>query len=160
MKADARGLPVTTASDEAISAINHFAHELVSQGGALALEPDTMWAQHCLAHVWAGQSRISEGISSLQRYSDSWRKFSQYIQSHNWFHLATLYLSNLSFDSVFDAYRKRIWGFQPDAIVEQTDAIVLLWYVELAGGAAGPRWRAIAPHLRDNVREPGRCAPS
>ena len=30
---------------------------------ALAIDPDTMWAQHCRAHVFAGQSRIAEGIA-------------------------------------------------------------------------------------------------
>src|SRR5215469_6247844 len=59
---------------------------------ALRLDPDSMWAQHCLAHVYGEQARASEGIAALENYAPRWSSFGQYIQSHNWFHLATLYL--------------------------------------------------------------------
>ncbi len=120
---------------------------------ALEREPLTMWAQHCLAHVWAGESRIAEGIAAMKHYAPTWNRFGQYIQSHNTFHLATFHRAELDFPRVLDAYRRPIWGFQPDAVVEQTDAILLLWLVELAGGDAGSRWREIAPHLRKRAHE-------
>ncbi|MGA8645058.1 hypothetical protein [Candidatus Binatus sp.] len=120
---------------------------------ALAIDPDTMWAQHCRAHVFAGQSRIAEGIAAMEQYAPSWNKFSHYTVAHNWFHLATLYLSDLRFDDVRNAYRKYIWRYSPDAVVEQTDAILLLWYLELAGEKVESEWRAIAPHIRTNARD-------
>jgi tetratricopeptide (TPR) repeat protein len=120
---------------------------------ALRLNPLTMWAQHCLAHVFAGQSRIAQGISEMQGYSQSWRGFGRYIQAHNWFHLATLYLANLEFEKALDAFRWEIWGFVPDSAGELTDAILLLWYVELAGGNCDAQWRAIAPHARPYANE-------
>jgi tetratricopeptide (TPR) repeat protein len=120
---------------------------------ALAIDPDTMWAQHCRAHVFAGQSRIAEGIAAMEQYAPSWQKFSHYTVAHNWFHLATLYLSELRFDAVRSAYRKYIWGYSPDAVVEQTDAILLLWYLELAGEKVDAEWRAIAPHIRANAHD-------
>jgi tetratricopeptide (TPR) repeat protein len=120
---------------------------------ALAIDRDTMWAQHCRAHVFAGQSRIAEGIAAIEQYAPSWQKFSHYTVAHNWFHLATLYLSDLRFDDVRNAYRKYIWGYSPNAVVEQTDAILLLWYLELAGEKVDAQWRAIAPHIRANARD-------
>lgn len=120
---------------------------------ALAIDPDTMWAQHCRAHVFAGQSRIAEGIAAMEQYAPSWNKFSHYTVAHNWFHLATLYLSDLRFDDVRNAYRKYIWRYSPDAVVEQTDAILLLWYLELAGEKVESEWRAIAPHIRTNAHD-------
>ncbi len=120
---------------------------------ALAIDPDTMWAQHCRAHVFAGQSRIAEGIAVIEQYAPSWQKFSHYTVAHNWFHLATLYLSDLRFDDVRNAYRKYIWGYSPNAVVEQTDAILLLWYFELAGEKVDAEWRAIAPHIRGNAHD-------
>jgi tetratricopeptide (TPR) repeat protein len=120
---------------------------------ALAIDPSTMWAQHCRAHVFAGQSRIAEGIAVVEQYAPSWNKFSHYTVGHNWFHLATLYLSDLRFDDVRNAYRKYIWRYSPGAVVEQTDAILLLWYLELAGEKVDAEWRAIAPHIRTNARD-------
>src|SRR5271170_5586055 len=100
---------------------------------ALAIDSDTMWAQHCRAHVFAGQSRTGEGITIMEQYAPSWQKFSHYTVAHNWFHLATLYLSELRFDDARNAYRKYIWGYSPDVVVEHTDTILLLWYLELSG---------------------------
>jgi tetratricopeptide (TPR) repeat protein len=120
---------------------------------ALEIDPLTMWAQHCLAHVWSGQSRVDEGIAGMHRFAPTWEKFSHYTVAHNSFHLATLHLDNREFDAVRDLYRAKIWGFEPGAVVEQTDAILLLWYTELAGGKVESEWREIAPHLRRRVLE-------
>jgi len=120
---------------------------------ALRQDPECMWAQHCLAHVYGEQARVTEGIGALEKYAPVWTRYGQYIQAHNWFHLATLYLAQLDFDRALDAYQRHIWGFQSDEVVEHTDAILLLWYIELAGGDAGARWREIAPYVRDQVHE-------
>ncbi|HEY2105844.1 MAG TPA: hypothetical protein VGH29_08665 [Candidatus Binataceae bacterium] len=120
---------------------------------ALRLNPLTMWAQHCLAHIFAGQSRIAQGISELLEYSAGWREFGRYIQAHNWFHLATLYLANLEFQKARDALRAQIWGFLPDTAGELTDAILLLWYLELSGVDIDGEWREIAPHARPYAHE-------
>jgi tetratricopeptide (TPR) repeat protein len=120
---------------------------------ALRQDPESMWAQHCLAHVYGEQARVPEGIAAMERYAPGWTRYGQYIQAHNWFHLATLYLAELDFGRTLDAYQRHIWGFQSDEIVEHTDAILLLWYVELAGVDAGARWREIAPHIRAKAHE-------
>jgi tetratricopeptide (TPR) repeat protein len=120
---------------------------------ALQLDPDSMWAQHCLAHVYGEQARVSEGIAALENYAPGWTTFGLYIQAHSWFHLATLYVMQLDFNRALDAYRQHIWGFQSDEVVEHTDAILLLWYLELAGGEVHERWREIAPHIRAKAHE-------
>lgn len=120
---------------------------------ALELDYYTMWAQHCRAHVFAGQSRIAEGIAAVERYAPSWQRYSHYVIAHNTFHLATLYLADLRFDAVASAFRDHIWGVTPNAVVEQTDAILLLWYLELAGGKVDSEWREIAPHIRGYARD-------
>jgi tetratricopeptide (TPR) repeat protein len=120
---------------------------------ALAQDGESMWAQHCLAHVYGEQARVAQGIAALEKYAPTWSRYSQYIQSHNWFHLATLYLAQLDFGRVLDAYRDHIWGFQPKEVVEHTDAILLLWYIEMAGGDAGDRWRKLAPYIIHKAHE-------
>ncbi len=116
---------------------------------ALSIDPNTMWAQHCLAHVYSGDFRVDEGITAMEHFAPSWEAFGRYIQAHNWFHLGALYLANLDYDRAFAGYRDQVWGFTPDLVVEQTDAILLLWYLELAGAQVdGAAWKAIAPHLK------------
>jgi len=120
---------------------------------ALKIDPLTMWAQHCLAHVWSGDSRVDEGIAAMRRFAPTWKQFSHYTVAHNSFHLAALLLDNRDFNSVRALYRENVWGFEPDAVVELTDAILLLWYTELAGGRLDGEWREIAPHAGKRASE-------
>lgn len=120
---------------------------------ALTIDPLTMWAQHCLAHVWSGESRVAEGIAGMRTFSPTWNQFSHYTVAHNSFHLGALLLDNREFDSVRALFRENIWGFEPDAVVELTDAILLLWYIELAGGRLDGEWSEVAPHAKKRVRE-------
>ncbi len=120
---------------------------------ALKIDPLTMWAQHCLAHVWSGDSRVDEGIAAMRKFAPTWKQFSHYTVAHNSFHLGALLLDNRDFDPVRALYRESIWGFEPNAVVEQTDAILLLWYVELAGGRLDGEWRVIASHARRRAHE-------
>jgi hypothetical protein len=123
-------------------------------GRALEMDPNTMWAQHCLGHVYSGGFRIDEGIAAMEHFAPSWQSFGPYIQAHNWFHLGVLYLANLERDRALEAYRRHIWGFTPDLVVEQTDAILLLWYLELAGAAVDVgSWKGIASHIRRGAFE-------
>jgi tetratricopeptide (TPR) repeat protein len=121
---------------------------------ALSIDPNTMWAQHCLGHVYSGDFRINEGINAMEDFAPSWKSFGRYIQAHNWFHLGTLYIARLEYDRALDGYHRHIWGFTPDLVVEQTDAILLLWYLELAGANIDVSlWKAIAPHVRRSALE-------
>ena len=127
--------------------------EEVSQR-ALSIDPNTMWAQHCLAHVYSGDFRIDEGINAMEDFAPSWKSFGRYIQAHNWFHLGALYIAKLQYDRALDGYHRHIWGFNPDLVVEQTDAILLLWYLELAGANLDAGlWKAIAPHVKRGALE-------
>ena len=121
---------------------------------ALSIDPNTMWAQHCLAHVYSGDFRIDEGIDAMEHFAPSWKPFGRYIQAHNWFHLGALYIAKLEYDRALAGYREHIWGFSPELVVEQTDAILLLWYLELAGAKVDiAAWKAIAPHVKRAATE-------
>jgi hypothetical protein len=142
MKIDSRGLAVSTESEGAIHAIDHYAHELLSLGtnaaavqAAADANPGCAMLQACCASTFlysqttAGARKSAPHLARAES-APSWQKSSHYTVAHNWFHLATLYLSELRFDDVRSAYRKYVWGYSPDAVVEQTDAILLLWYLE------------------------------
>ncbi|MGH8225320.1 MAG: hypothetical protein ACRER1_04080 [Gammaproteobacteria bacterium] len=141
--------------DADVLSMQGFAQELNSEAdeaerlalAALELKADTPWAEHCLAHVYARRGEIARGIAAFSEWAPRWEAKNQYIRSHNGFHLATLHLAQCEFAPVREIYRRSIWGFQPDTVVEHTDAILLLWYLELAGAAEAAPWREIAPHV-------------
>ncbi|MDN5863810.1 MAG: hypothetical protein L0I62_01120 [Gammaproteobacteria bacterium] len=122
---------------------------------ALELQPGTPWAEHCLAHVYARRGEIANGIAALTDWAPHWQAKNQYIRSHNSFHLATLHLAECEFGRARELYRNAIWGFQPQTVVEHTDAILLLWYLELAGAGANAAgsWHEIVPHILASSRE-------
>lgn len=148
--------------DAEILAMYGFAHELNAEAdaaerlalAALERKPQTAWAEHCLAHVYARRGEIERGIAALVEWTPHWETKNQYIRSHNGFHLATLHIAQCEFDSAREVYRRAIWGFQPEMVVEHTDAILLQWYLELAGANVdAAAWREIDPHIVENSLE-------
>jgi len=148
--------------DSDVLAMHAFSHELNADADeservatkALEIDPDTPWAEHCLAHVYARRGEIDRGIGELSTWAPRWESKSQYIRSHNNFHLASLHLSRREFEKPVALLGERIWGVTPEAVVEHTDAILLLWYLELAGAAVpGGSWGDIAARIEGNSRE-------
>ncbi len=148
--------------DSDVLAMHAFSHELNADADeaervateALRLDPDTPWAEHCLAHVYGRRGETEKGLAALSAWAPRWETKSQYIRSHNNFHLASLHLARREFEVPVALLGERIWGFAPDTVVEHTDAILLLWYLELAGVSvdAAP-WADIAAHIETNSRE-------
>src|SRR5262249_41101377 len=46
-----------------------------------------------------------------------------------------------------------VWGVTPERVVEETDTILLLWYLELAGRPLENEWKLVAPYLTHKVLE-------
>src|SRR5262249_48604619 len=49
-------------------------------------------------------------------------------------HLALLHLEELDVAAAMRVFKAHIWGITPDFVVEQLDAIALLWRIEMAAG--------------------------
>ena len=75
------------------------------------------------------------------------------IHSHDAWHLALLYLEELDVAAVMRVFHEHIWGITPDFVVEQLDAIALLWRVEMTGKAMDTEWPAIADRVADRALE-------
>lgn len=120
---------------------------------AVQQELHTPWAHHALAHVHLNTGRIDEGIAVQRRFQPTWEAHMQTIRGHNTWHLALLHLARLELDPVLELYRSRVAGFQPDAVVEHTDAISLLWRVELAGGTVTDEWAPLAERIIPRANE-------
>lgn len=148
--------------DSDVLAMHAFSHELNADADeaervateALRLDPDTPWAEHCLAHVYGRRGETEQGIAALSGWAPRWETKSQYIRSHNNFHLASLHLARREFEVPVAVLGSRIWGFTPEAVAEHTDAILLLWYLELAGASVPHApWADIAAHIEANTHE-------
>jgi tetratricopeptide (TPR) repeat protein len=120
---------------------------------ALAVEPRNPWAQHALSHVLIRQGRIDEGLARLQSFLPLLATCGRPIHSHDAWHLALLHLEELDVAATMRVFREHIWGITPDFVVEQLDAIALLWRIEMAGTPMDGEWPSIAEHVAPRAIE-------
>ena len=94
---------------------------------ALAAAQRNPWAQHALSHVLIRQGRVPEGRARLEAFLPLLATCGRPIHSHDAWHLALLYLEDLDVGATLRIFHDHIWGITPDFVVEQLDAIALLW---------------------------------
>ena len=80
-----------------------------------------------------------------------WEKSGQAIKSHNNWHLALMYLENLDLDKAFSFTNDTILKETPHLVIQQLDAISLLWRLEM-GGFEVPHtlWKKIGNEIVEN----------
>jgi tetratricopeptide (TPR) repeat protein len=120
---------------------------------SLAIEARNPWAEHTLSHVTIRQGDIAEGEARLRHFLPQAATCSRPVHSHTAWHLALFDLERLDFADARTLFRSHIWGFAPELVGEQIDAIALLWRMELAGADAGPEWSALADRAERHVEE-------
>ncbi len=134
-----------------------FAHELNRDfdaaeriaEAAVAAEPDTPWAHHALGHLYLNTARIEEGLRTLEGFAPLWAAHGQGIRSHNYWHIALLRLGRMDLDGALALYRDWIAGRDPASAFEHTDAISLLWRLELSGHTVPQEdWAPMLPYAR------------
>jgi tetratricopeptide (TPR) repeat protein len=134
-----------------------FAHELNREfdaaeriaEAALAAEPDTPWAHHALGHLYLNTARIDDGLRSLEAFAPLWAGHGQGIRCHNYWHVALLRLGRMDVSGALALYRDWIAGRDPASAFEHTDAISLLWRLELSGQTVPPEdWAPMLPYAR------------
>jgi hypothetical protein len=64
-----------------------------------------------------------------------------------------LHLKELDVPAAMRVFRAHIWGITPDFVVEQLDAIALLWRIEMAAGPMDAEWPSIAEHVAPRAVE-------
>src|SRR5215470_11581439 len=124
---------------------------------ALAVAARNPWAQHALSHVLIRQGRVAEGRARLEAFMPLLKTCGRPIHSHDAWHLALLYLEELDAAGAMRVLHDQIWGFTPDLVVEQLDAIALLWRIEMADavkdGQLNAQWADIADHVAARAAE-------
>lgn len=120
---------------------------------SLSIEPRNAWAQHALAHVLIRLGRVEEGRARMEAFLPELEKCQRLIHSHDAWHLALLHLEEMNAEAALEIHRRHVWGFAPDLVGEQIDAIALLWRMELAGFSMDSEWDGIADHVEARVGE-------
>ena len=160
-RAHMRRLEPLHAGDPDFLAMAAFAGELCSDyvdaearaERALGIEPRNPWAQHALSHVLIRQGRVGEGLARLQSFLPLLATCGRPIHCHDAWHLALLHLEELDVPAAMRVFRAHIWGITPDFVVEQLDAIALLWRIEMAAGPMDAEWPSIAEHVAPRAVE-------
>jgi hypothetical protein len=99
------------------------------------------------------QGRVREGLARLQSFLPLLATCGRPIHSHDAWHLALLHLEELDVAATMRVFREHIWGITPDFVVEQLDAIALLWRIEMAGTPMDGEWPSIAEHVAPRAVE-------
>jgi len=154
-RAHMRRLEGAHAADPDFLAMTAFASELCGDYAAaetvaeraLAIEPRNPWAQHALSHVLIRQGRVAEGLTRLESFLPLLATCGRPIHCHDAWHLALLHLEELDVAAAMRVFRTHIWGITPDFVVEQLDAIALLWRIEMAAGPMDAEWPSIAKQI-------------
>jgi len=160
-RAHMRRLKAMHGDDPDFLAMDAFANELcddfvVAEERAersLDIAQRNPWAQHALTHVLIRQGRVREGRARLEAFLPLLATCGRPIHSHDAWHLALLYLEELDTASALRVFHEHIWGITPDFVVEQLDAIALLWRIEMAGKPMDKEWHSIAEHVAPRAAE-------
>jgi tetratricopeptide (TPR) repeat protein len=160
-RAHMRRLEPAHADDPDFLAMAAFASELCDDYAdaearaerALGIEPRNPWAQHALSHVLIRQGRVQEGLVRLELFLPLLATCGRPIHCHDAWHLALLHLEQLDVGAAMRVFRTHIWGITPDFVVEQLDAIALLWRIEMAGTPMDAEWPPIAEHIAPRAVE-------
>lgn len=115
---------------------------------SLKLDETNPWVHHALSHYYLNRGLVDEGIEFLEQYAPLWNQFNPVIESHNFWHLALLYLENLEFEKIRELYERVGWTNQPKLVSEQIDAASLLWRLDLEEmDILANHWQALAESI-------------
>ena len=120
---------------------------------ALEIEPRNPWAHHCVAHIYLRRDELHEGVRGLESFVPIWMSMGRVIHCHNSWHLGVAHVAELDYVSALDVFARHVWGITPDLVVEQADAIALLWRIEMAGERVDRHWTELADRAETHIEE-------
>jgi len=127
---------------------------LTTANRAVEINELNPWAHHTISHVYLKKGEIDNGTKILEDYEYIWEKSGQAINSHNNWHLALMYLENLDHNKAFAFIDEKILKDTPHLVIQQLDAISLLWRLEM-GGFEVPYgiWVQIGKEIFENSKQ-------
>ena len=119
---------------------------------AVARQEGTPWAHHALAHALINEGDVERGTAIAARHAAGWSAHDVGMQTHLWWHAALFHLAALDCDRVRALYGERVWAHRPDDVFTHTDAVSLLWRMELLGKCWDGAWAPMMSHLDGGAR--------
>lgn len=118
---------------------------------ALELNEENPWAHHTLSLFYLNKGLIEEGIQIMEHYAKQWNQSSHFIESHNLWLLALLYLENLDYEKAEAIYQRADWMHQTQFVSEEIDAAAFLWRLDLEGQDHSKLWMQLAESIGDHA---------
>jgi tetratricopeptide (TPR) repeat protein len=121
---------------------------------AVELDGADAWAAHAVAHVMEMQGRQREGIEWVGALDRNWADCHNFVFHILW-HRALFHFDLEEYDRVLELYDREIRKESTDEYLDITNAVALLWRLELSGVDVGDRWRELAErsaaHIGDHL---------
>ena len=124
----------------------HYSQARDMAEAAIAMNLITPWAHHTLAHIALLDHDIAGGIKRLKSLQSTWEQNLSLIKGHNTWHLALLHLAQCEENEIIKLY-PHIFGTIPDNVLEQIDALSLLWRMDMAGLAQDKLLHSVLEHI-------------
>ena len=121
--------------------------------GALAAQPQDLWALHGLAHVLEMQGRTDEGIELLDDAAGFLNQYNLF-RGHLWWHLSLFKLSQSRFDEVLDLFDREVYPQSSTFYLDVQNGASLLARLEFQGVDVGlARWERLAQGSLPNATQ-------
>eukprot|EP00743_Colponemidia_sp_Colp-15_P010646 GILK01011753.1.p1 GENE.GILK01011753.1~~GILK01011753.1.p1 ORF type:complete len:415 (-),score=78.29 GILK01011753.1:200-1444(-) len=91
------------------------------------------WLHHAMCHLLYREHKMEEALEYMLRHSHAWEHAGTFMYSHNWWHVALLYIAKDQHTQALDLYDHRIWVSNKSGTQEQLNAIGLLIRLDLRG---------------------------
>ena len=102
--------------------------------------------------LWLISSPLVFGYTG-EGFLPIWMSVGRVIHCHNSWHLGVAQVAELDCARALDVFARHVWGITPDLVVEQADAIALLWRIEMAGERVDQHWAELADRAETHIEE-------
>ncbi|TWP32514.1 tetratricopeptide repeat protein [Leekyejoonella antrihumi] len=115
---------------------------------ALELNPRDTWAIHGRIHCHEMQGELDAGVSFMRGRESDWGG-TNYLASHNSWHLALMHIERCEFDEALALHDRYMAVTEDSVLMKMHDSCALLWRLGMAGADVGDRWAAVGSRYQE-----------
>lgn len=116
----------------------------------VTLNPRDTWGVHGLAHCYEMQGKTELGIGFMERCEDKWAG-SNYLSTHNRWHLNLFHLENCDFDKALAVHDRYMTVTKDSPLMDMHDSAAMLWRLAMDGVDCGERWTPVAERYTEVI---------